>query len=56
MEVIDRLRSVTPRQQTASAGVARWGGEEPAELLVMRCMHALSDAKASGRDRTQPAD
>ena len=56
VEVIDRLRAATPRQQTASAGVARWDGEEPAELLVMRCMHALSDAKASGRDRTQPAD
>ena len=56
VEVIDRLRAVTPLQQTASAGVARWDGEEPAELLVMRCMQALSEAKASGRDRTQPAE
>ena len=56
VEVIDRLRGVTPRQQTASAGVARWDGEEPAELLVMRCMQALSEAKDGGRDRTQPAD
>ena len=56
VEVIDRLRGVTPRQQTASAGVARWDGEEPAELLVMRCQQALSEARAFGRDRTQTAE
>ena len=41
-EVLDRVRAATPRGQTASAGVARWDGEEPAELLV---------ARAAGRAR-----
>src|SRR5918998_1868239 len=56
IEVIDRVRAVTPREQTVSAGVARWNGEEPAELLVMRCMEAVGAAKAAGRDRTEPAE
>ena len=56
VEVTDRLRAATPREQTASAGVARWDGEEPAELLVMRAADALAEAKASGRDRTQTAE
>src|SRR3954454_7615192 len=30
VEVLDRVRGATPREQTASAGVARWDGEEPA--------------------------
>jgi diguanylate cyclase (GGDEF)-like protein len=55
-EVIDRLRAATPRGRTASAGVARWDHEEPAELLVARCHGALEAAKASGRDITLPAD
>src|SRR5688572_32200760 len=29
VEVLDRVRAATPRGQTASAGVARWDGEEP---------------------------
>lgn len=56
VEVVDRVRAATPRQQTASAGVARWNGEDPAELLHMQCSDALSAAKATGRDRTHPAD
>lgn len=56
VEVVDRVRGATPRAQTASAGVARWNGEDPAELLVMQCMDALSEAKAAGRDRTNTAD
>src|SRR3954465_7770123 len=36
VEVVDRVRAATPRGQTASAGVARWNGEEPAELLTPR--------------------
>ena len=55
-EVVDRLRAATPRGQTASAGVARWDGEEPADLLLARCMDALAAAKAAGRDMTIPAD
>lgn len=56
VEVVERVRAATPRDQTVSAGVARWDGEEPAELLVMRCMDALAAAKAAGRDRIQTAD
>ncbi|MDP9377095.1 MAG: diguanylate cyclase [Actinomycetota bacterium] len=56
VDVLDRIRAVTPREQTASAGIARWDGEEPAELLVMRAMDALSAAKSEGRDRTVTAD
>ena len=35
-EVLDRVRASTPRGQTVSAGVARWDGEEPAELFIAR--------------------
>jgi diguanylate cyclase (GGDEF)-like protein len=56
IEVLDRLRSATPRGQTASAGVARWDGEEPSDLLLARAMDALAAAKAAGRDMTIGAD
>ena len=55
-EVLDRVRAATPRGQTASAGVARWDGEEPSELLVARCQDALTAAKSSGRNVTMAAD
>jgi hypothetical protein len=50
------VRSVTPRGQTASAGVARWDTEEPAELLLLRCADALAAAKAEGGNSTVGAD
>jgi diguanylate cyclase (GGDEF)-like protein len=56
VDVLDRVRAATPRGQTASAGVARWDGEEPAELLVARALDALSAAKAAGRNVTIAAD
>jgi diguanylate cyclase (GGDEF)-like protein len=56
VEVLDRVRGATPRGQTASAGVARWDGEEPAELLLARCQDALAAAKESGRNITIAAD
>ena len=56
IEVLDRVRAATPRGQTASAGVARWDGEEPVELLVLRCDDALAAAKQAGRDVTIAAD
>jgi diguanylate cyclase (GGDEF)-like protein len=56
IDVIERVRGLTPRGQTASAGVARWDGEEPAELLIERCRGALDSAKAAGRDITIQAD
>ena len=55
-DVLDRVRATTPRGQTASAGVARWDGEEPAELLLARCADALAAAKSAGRDMTIAAD
>jgi diguanylate cyclase (GGDEF)-like protein len=55
-EVMDRVRAATPRAQTGSAGVARWDGEEPAELLQARCEQALRAAKQAGRDLTVAAD
>ena len=56
VDVLDRVRAATPRGQTASAGVARWDGEEPAELLLARANHALAAAKESGRNVTIAAD
>ena len=44
------------RGQTASAGVGRWDGEEPSELLQARCEEALTAAKRAGRDTTIAAD
>jgi diguanylate cyclase (GGDEF)-like protein len=55
-EVMDRVRALTPRGQTASAGVDMWNREEPAELLAARARDALAAAKAAGRDMTIPAD
>ena len=52
IEVLDRVRATTPRGQTASAGVARWDGNEPVELLVARCQEALAAAKETGRNVT----
>jgi diguanylate cyclase (GGDEF)-like protein len=55
-DVLDRVREATPRGQTASAGVARWDGEEPAELLLARGQDALAAAKSAGRNVTIAAD
>jgi diguanylate cyclase (GGDEF)-like protein len=56
LDVLDRVRARTPRGQTASAGVARWDGEEPSELLQARCEEALRAAKQAGRNVTFAAD
>jgi diguanylate cyclase (GGDEF)-like protein len=56
VDVVDRVRAATPRGQTASAGVARWDGEEPAELFMLRAQDALAAAKSSGRNVTIPAE
>jgi diguanylate cyclase (GGDEF)-like protein len=56
IEVMDRVRAATPREQTASAGVGRWDGEEPSELLQARCEDALAAAKQAGRNVTIAAD
>ena len=50
--IVHRLRTRMPEQQTCSAGIAlRVEGDTP-EALVSRADEALSEAKASGRDRT----
>ena len=50
--MLDRVRANTPRGETASAGVARWDGEEPSELLVVRCEDArMMWQSISGLDR-----
>jgi diguanylate cyclase (GGDEF)-like protein len=56
IDVMDRVRAATPREQTASAGVGRWDGEEPSELLQARCDDALTAAKKAGRNMTIAAD
>ena len=56
VDVVDRVRASTPRDQTASAGVARWDGEEPAELLLARAQDALQAAKSAGRNVTIAAE
>jgi len=56
IEVLDRVRGLTPRGQTASAGVAMWNREEPAEVLAARARDALGAAKAAGRDMTIASD
>lgn len=56
VDVVDRVRAATPRGQTASAGVARWDGEEPGKLLLVRAQDALAAAKSSGRNVTIAAE
>ncbi|MGK2956392.1 MAG: diguanylate cyclase [Solirubrobacterales bacterium] len=56
MEVVERLRAATPGNQTSSAGVATWDGDESAENLFARTDTALYRAKNAGRDQTVTAD
>jgi diguanylate cyclase (GGDEF)-like protein/PAS domain S-box-containing protein len=51
LAVLDRLRAATPRNQTASVGVAYWDRSESPEELVARADAALYGAKDAGRDR-----
>jgi diguanylate cyclase (GGDEF)-like protein/PAS domain S-box-containing protein len=50
--IADRLRSVVPDGQTASAGVACWNGSETLTAMIARSDAALYSAKGAGRDRT----
>lgn len=50
--VVDRLRAVTPRGQSCSAGVARRAEGEAAASLLDRADKALYDAKRAGRNRS----
>ena len=49
--LIARLRKATPDDQTVSAGVALWDGEEAPEALVSRADEALYEAKSAGRNQ-----
>lgn len=49
--VLERVRRVTPDEQTFSAGVATWDGRETTEELIARADQALYRAKNTGRDR-----
>jgi len=51
-EIVDRLRAAVPHDQTCSAGVARWDGEQPADELMRAADCALYCAKRMGRNRT----
>jgi PleD family two-component response regulator len=51
--MLDRLREALPEDQTCSAGVCQWDGEESAEALTARADTLLYAAKAAGRDRVQ---
>jgi diguanylate cyclase (GGDEF)-like protein len=52
MTTVERLRAVIPSDQTCSAGIACWDGEEVGSELLDRADRALYEAKRSGRDRT----
>ncbi|GIF06896.1 hypothetical protein Asi03nite_44340 [Actinoplanes siamensis] len=49
--IMERLRTVTPFEQTFSAGVAAWDRAETSEELIARADIALYEAKHTGRDR-----
>jgi diguanylate cyclase (GGDEF)-like protein len=50
--VVDRLRVVTPRGQSCSAGIARREAGEDAAALLARADAALYEAKRAGRNRS----
>jgi diguanylate cyclase (GGDEF)-like protein len=53
VELLDRLRPLTPAGCTFSAGVATWNGTESADELIARADRTLYRAKAAGRDRVE---
>jgi diguanylate cyclase (GGDEF)-like protein len=51
LEVVDGLRESLPGDETVSAGIAEWDGEESGAELIARADRALYEAKRTGRDR-----
>jgi diguanylate cyclase (GGDEF)-like protein len=51
MLLLARLRRATPEQQTVSAGLAMWDGDEEPDALVARADAALYEAKNAGRNQ-----
>ncbi|GIF08502.1 GGDEF domain-containing protein [Actinoplanes siamensis] len=56
LDLLDRLRPLTPMGCTFSAGVATWDGVESGEELLGRADQALYRAKDAGRDRVVSDD
>lgn len=56
VDVLARMRDVTPDSQSFSAGIATWDGAETKEQLVARADVALYQGKRSGRARSVIAD
>lgn len=56
LDILDRMRAVTPDGQSFSAGVAAWDGLETPQRLVNRADQALYAAKRDGRNRVVAAD
>jgi diguanylate cyclase (GGDEF)-like protein len=52
-EALTRMLAVTPQEQTFSAGLAVWDGEETSDELLQRADEALYSAKAHGRNRIE---
>lgn len=50
-EIVERLRTATPDDQTCSAGLACWDSAETMDDLLERADSALYRAKREGRDR-----
>jgi diguanylate cyclase len=52
---LERLRTVTPRGESFSAGLAAWDGQETSDALIDRADAALYQAKSDGRNRVSVA-
>ncbi len=49
--IVERLRQVTPGEETCSVGIACWDGSESPDALIARADRALYGAKRAGRDQ-----
>ncbi|CAN5118063.1 hypothetical protein BH20ACT22_BH20ACT22_21800 [soil metagenome] len=49
--IVERLRQVTPGEETCSVEIACWDGSESPDALIARADRALYGAKRAGRDQ-----